>query len=25
MALQRLFAGVLPKEAVAPPAADLND
>lgn len=24
MALQRLFAGVLPKEAVAPPATDLT-
>jgi hypothetical protein len=24
MALQRLFASVLPKEAVAPPVADLN-
>ena len=24
MALQQLFAGVLPKEAVAPPADDLN-
>ncbi|MCX6008704.1 MAG: hypothetical protein NTW48_01440 [Chloroflexi bacterium] len=24
MALQRLFAGVLPKEAVAPPTADLT-
>ena len=24
MALQQLFVGVLPKEAVAPPSADLN-